>query len=220
MFCDRVIAPVYLCCAACAKRISDVEAPICHYCGQSKAHCHCEKHRLAVDKVAAPFYYEAAVRDGILRLKQYDDPYAIDYFAERMRTVVQREYADEPIDGLTYVPMTPRALRTRGYNQGKLLAEALGKRLGLPVYDTLAKFYDTTPQKEADFHARSGNILGVFEVTDTAVNGKTLLLVDDVMTTGATLGECAKMLKLYGARRVLAVTVAVRRQKEKPDESL
>ncbi len=218
VFCDTVIAPVHICCAACAKQIAVIEPPLCPYCGQNKKQCGCEKHRLAFDKVAAPFCYESAVRHGILRLKRYDDPDAISYFAERMQMVTRREYGDEPIDGLVYVPMTPRALREREYNQGRLLAEALGKRLKLPVYTALAKVYDTPPQKELDLHARSGNVLGVFEVTDPAVRGKTLLLVDDVMTTGATLHECAKMLKIYGAKRVLAVTVAVRRHEKEPDE--
>ncbi|MBR5540425.1 MAG: ComF family protein [Clostridia bacterium] len=213
VFCDTVIAPVRVCCQACEAHLSVVAPPVCMYCGQAKRQCGCAKHRLAFDKIAAPFYYEAAVRDGILRLKRRDDPDAIRYFAERMREVVRREYGDEPIDGLTYVPMTARALREREYNQGKLLAEALGTQLMLPVYATLKKIYETPPQKELDLHARSGNVLGVFEVTDRTVRGKTLLLVDDVITTGATLHECAKMLKIYGAGRVLAVTVAVRRHK-------
>lgn len=219
VFCDRVVAPIYRSCVACARRISVVEPPLCAYCGQSKTQCRCDKHRRAFDRIAAPFYYESSVRDGILRLKRYDDPDAIDYFAERMCVVTQREYGSEPIDSLVYVPMTPRALREREYNQSQLLAEALGKRLDLPVYTALVKIYDTPPQKELDLHARGGNVLGVFDVTDTAVCGKTLLLVDDVMTTGATLHECAKMLKIYGAKRVLAVTIAVKKEpKKEPDE--
>lgn len=213
VFCDTVIPPVHVCCAACVKQISVIEPPLCPHCGQNKKQCGCEKHRLAFDKVAAPFYYESAVRDGILRLKRCDDPDAVDYFAERMQTVVLREYGNKPIDSLTYVPMTARGLRAREYNQGQLLARALGKRLGLPVRTTLVKLYETPPQKEKDLHDRSGNVLGVFEVIDQTVRGKTLLLVDDVMTTGATLHECAKMLKIYGAKQVLAVTVAVRRLK-------
>ena len=168
--------------------------------------------------MAAPFYYELAPRSGVLRLKHCDDPDAIDYFTNRMQAVVRREYGNEPIDGLTYVPMTRRACREREYNQGELLAKSLGKRLMLPVLVTLAKQYETPPQKSLGYHARSGNVLGVFDVIDPTVRGKTLLLVDDVMTTGATLNECAKMLKIYGAKRVFAVTVAVPRGKTKTDE--
>lgn len=217
-FCDTIILPWRQSCEACTRQLSFIRPPLCPYCGQHKPSCGCGKRRPIFDKVAAPFYYEAAARSGVLRLKRYDDPDAIAYFAECMRTVVRREYGNETIDGLTYVPMTRRAERQREYNQGHLLAEALAKQLALPVYTALAKIYETPPQKELDFHARSGNVLGVFDVVDPAVRGKTLLLVDDVMTTGATLSECAKMLKIHGAKRVLAVTVAVHKHKTKPDE--
>ncbi len=218
IFCDALILPWHESCEACARDLSVIRPPLCPYCGQHKKNCGCLKRRSPFDKVAAPFYYETAARGGILRLKRYDDPDAIAYFADCMRAVVCREYGGEPIDGLVYVPMTRRAQRRREYNQGKLLADALGKRLSLPVYTALAKIYETPPQKALDLHARSGNVLGVFDVLDPAVRGKTLLLVDDVMTTGATLSECAKMLKIYGAKRILAVTVAVHKHKKQPDE--
>lgn len=217
--CDRVIPTAYAICEDCGAHLSRIPPPLCPYCGQHKKGCGCPKRRFAFDKVAAPFYYETAARDGVLRLKRYDDPDAVDFFAEQMQTVVQREYGRERIDALTYVPMTKRALRAREYNQSEVLAEALGKRLGLPVRATLTKLYETPPQKELDLHARSGNVLGVFDVTDPTVRGKTVLLVDDVMTTGATLHECAKMLKIAGARRVLAATVAVRKFEKRPDET-
>jgi len=217
-FCDMVILPWRESCEACARCLSFIRPPLCPYCGHYKKHCDCGNRRSAFDKVAAPFYYEAAARSGVLRLKRYDDPDAIALFAEYMYTVVRREYGNERIDGLTYVPMTRRAERQREYNQGRLLAEALGERLSLPVYAALAKIYETPPQKALDFHARSGNVLGVFDVIGPDVCGKTLLLVDDVMTTGATLSECAKMLKIYGAKRVFAVTVAVHKRKTKTDE--
>ncbi len=218
VFCGTLILPWHQSCETCARQLFFIRPPLCPYCGHHKKHCDCGKRRPTFDKVAAPFYYEASARSGVLRLKRRDDPDAIAYFAERMRAVVYREYDDEPIDGLVYVPMTRRAERRREYNQGKLLAEALGKRLSLPVYTALAKIYETPPQKALDFHARSGNVLGVFDVIDKAVRGKTLLLVDDVMTTGATLGECAKMLKIYGAKRVLAVTIAIHKRKKETDE--
>lgn len=218
IFCDTVIPPWHQSCEPCARQLSFIRPPLCPYCGHYKKHCDCGNRRSAFDKVAAPFYYEAAARSGVLRLKRHDDPDAIACFADHMHTVVCREYGDESIDGLVYVPMTRPAERQREYNQGRLLAEALGERLSLPVYAALAKIYETPPQKALDFHARSGNVLGVFDVIDPAVRGKTLLLVDDVMTTGATLSECAKMLKIYGAKRVLAVTIAVHKRKKETDE--
>ena len=217
VFCGTLIEPIRVFCKRCESTLPFIKPPVCTYCGQNKKQCGCPKHRFAFDKVAAPFYYEAAAQDGILRLKHYDDPDAIRYFAEQLKTVVLREYGSESIEVITFVPMTKRALCAREYNQSQLLAEELGKRLWLPVQALLTKLYETRPQKELDLEARTGNLLGVFDVTDPTVRGKAVLLVDDVMTTGATLHECAKMLKIFGAKHVLAVTVAVRKFEKKTE---
>lgn len=219
-FCGCVVAPYDTICEACQREISVITPPICRRCGHHKADCLCRGKRQHFDGVTAPFYYADAVRAGILRLKRRDDSLAIDTFAVYMARAVQREYEDETIDGICFVPMTKRRLQEREYNQGELLAKALGKQLQLPVMPVLAKLYDTAMQKKMAFRIRrSGNVLGVFDVMDESVRDKTVLLVDDVLTTGATLNECAKMLKLYGAKRVLVVTLAIRKQKPKTDEN-
>ncbi len=218
--CGALIPPLHTLCLSCAASLSVIKPPICPLCAHEKADCCCRNRRHAFDKIAAPFYYEEAAKGGVVRLKRIDDPKAIDYFAETMCTVVNREYGEEHIDRVVYVPMTNRNLQERGFNQSERLAAALAKRLNLPMSDVLAKLYETPPQKQLGLRARSGNVLGVFDVTDPSVHGQTVLLVDDVVTTGATLHECAKMLKIYGAKRVLAITVAVRKQKEKKDETV
>ncbi len=220
VFCGEVIEPLSLACRRCRETLSVIKPPICGSCGAHRKACHCGKRRLHIDRVAAPFYYEGAARDGVLRLKYEDDPDAIAYLARQVCAVIRREYDVTAIDGVVYVPMTARARRAREYNQSELLAQAVARRLALPVYDALVKLYETPPQKTLDLHARSGNVLGVFDVTDQTVRGKTLLLLDDVMTTGATLHECAKMLKIYGAKSVPAAVIAVPKPTEKTDEIL
>ncbi len=218
VFCGKVILPEQVMCAGCRLFLPIIRPPICPFCGQRKIDCHCQKHRRHFDAQVAPFYHKGVARAGILRLKQFHDAHAISYFTQQMAAVVYREYTIEDIDGIVFVPMTKRELFVRGYNQGKLLAEALGKRLGLTVYDVLKKVYETQPQKELTSIRRSGNMLGAFDVTVPSVKGKTFLLVDDVMTTGSTADECAKMLKIYGAKRVVCVTLATRRLKEEEEE--
>ncbi len=219
VFCGDVIPPLQVCCDTCRDTLLIVAPPICPYCGRAKGDCICRKRRYAYDKVAAPFYYQDAGKAGVLRLKRHDDPQAIDYFADQMAAVVRREYQHVTIDGITYVPMTKRDKRKREYNQGQLLAQALSKRLNVPMLSVLEKLYETTAQKATEPCYRSGNVLGVFDVTDQeAVRDKTILLVDDLFTTGATLHECAKMLKIYGAKEVPVVTLCVGKPK-KPDES-
>ena len=107
--------------------------------------------------------------------------------------------------------MTERSIGKRGYNQSRLLAEELARRLELPLIEALSKRYETPPQKALDLRARSGNVLGVFDVIEPRVKGQTLLLVDDLVTTGATVNECAKMLKIYGARQVMAVALTIKK---------
>ena len=219
VLCGTVVLPGTVCCEECRRTLSLVYPPICRWCGQNETDCCCQKRHRYFDGQAAPFYHEGAAKKGVLRLKKWDSPEAVSFFAEQMAAVVHREYDEEEIDGIVFVPMTKHELAERGYNQGQLLAEALGKQLNLPVCDLLVKLYETNSQKNLKGIERSGNILGVFDVNVPSVAGKTFLLVDDVMTTGATAGECAKMLKNYGAERVLCVTAAVRRLKKEPTET-
>ena len=208
IFCNCVIPPLELCCDTCRDHVSLIHAPICIHCGCHVEDCTCGKHRRHYEAVLAPFYYKEAVRQGVLRLKRWDDPRAIRFFAAQMAAVIRRELLEERIDVITYVPMSKQALRRRGYNQSRLLAEELSKQLQLPARELLIKVFETTPQKQLKSVERTGNVLGVFDA-DVLAQGRTVLLVDDLMTTGATLNECSKMLKLAGATAVIAVTAAV-----------
>ena len=108
------------------------------------------------------------------------------------------------------VPLHPRRLRTRGYNQAALLSKFLGSRAGIPVaYELLTRARETRPQTRLSREQRLANVRGAFLVADAeAVSGRRILLVDDVFTTGTTLDECALALKRAGAARIAALTVA------------
>ncbi len=148
-----------------------------------------------------------------------DDPRAIQFFAEQMAAVYHREYGTEQPAVVAAIPMTRRARFERGYNQSELLARAVAQRIGVPYEDVLAKVYETPSQKSVHGWQRAGNVLGAFDVTRAdGLRGKTVLLVDDVCTTGATADECAKMLKLYGVKRVLLLAATIRRTQYKPKQ--
>jgi ComF family protein len=144
---------------------------------------------------------------GIYTLKSPGYRVTVDGFADEMVEMVRREYGGIAFDCVTAVPMHKRECRERGFNQAQRLAQAVALRLRLPYETLLTKITVTAPQKTLTAVERSGNLLGVFDVCGD-VSGKTILLVDDVITTGATLNECAKMLKLFGAHEVYAVTAA------------
>ncbi len=107
------------------------------------------------------------------------------------------------------LPLDPERRRARGYNQSELLAREVARRLGLPlVPQACRRVRPTAPQAGLTRAQRRANVQGAFAADPRLVRNRTVLLVDDVMTTGATLNACARTLRQAGAARVLAVTVA------------
>lgn len=108
------------------------------------------------------------------------------------------------------VPLHPKRLREREFNQSAIIALVMGLRLGIPVLlDILIRQRHTRPQVELDIKERRNNVLGAFSVQDAEViKDKDVILVDDVYTTGSTVNECAKALKKNGAQKICVITIA------------
>lgn len=210
-YCGEVIPHPDRLCAACAAELPVIEPPTCEHCGFAAGECRCDRRARSYDRCVAPFYYERMVRTGILRMKERERPYIVEELGLRMIRAFLQSGEALP-DGVVYIPMTRREERRRDFNQSRLLALQVADGLGLPVWSALKKVQETCPQKSLPAQERSGNVLGVFD-PDTAVSveDKRVLLIDDLVTTGSTAGECAKILKLYGARRVVLLTAAVNR---------
>jgi competence protein ComFC len=115
-----------------------------------------------------------------------------------------------PGEALVAVPLHPRRLKDRGYNQSSLLARELGKRIDLPVIeDCLIRIKQAQPQVRAvDVEERRRNVAGAFVCRDEEVSSKPIILIDDVCTSGATLESCAAALKGGGATFVWGLTLA------------
>jgi len=111
-------------------------------------------------------------------------------------------------DGIIPVPLSKSALRERGFNQSLLMAKVISKKLKTPLYmDMLLKRKDTLPQVGLSAKERMKNLKGAFK-TSGKINKLRLLLLDDVMTTGATARECSKTLMSAGAKEVIVITLA------------
>ncbi len=123
---------------------------------------------------------------------------------------VRAHFADLSFDGVTYVPLHPKKGRERSYNQSRLLAVSVARKLGLRVeHRCLRRVRLTSTQTRLSAEERKANVRGAFQaVTPEWIEGRRLLLVDDVMTTGATVNECARVLMQAGAYSVHVVTVA------------
>lgn len=210
-FCNTVVRIGEGVCAACRADLPRQPEPICPDCGQSKKRCSGKCRAGYADGMTAPYIYRDAVRDAVLRFKKNGTSLAAQTFAADMAASVTRQWPELPFDAVVFVPMTRREYRRREYNQSQWLAHKVGHCLHLPVWDTLRKTVETKPQKTLSAQQRAGNLRGTMEVAPefrTRLAGKRLLLVDDLATTGSTIGECALMLKLYGAEAVYAVTLA------------
>jgi len=162
-----------------------------------------------VSLCVSPLRYQELVRQSVHRYKFQGRRVYADTFGLLMAQCV-RDHFDAPFDLVGWAPLSRRRLRERGYDQARLLAEAVSRRLSLPLEYLLDKERDTPAQSGLEGAAqRRANVLGAYSVSRrAAVSGKRILLCDDVATTGATLSECARVLCTAGAAEVCAVTLA------------
>ncbi|NLX92781.1 MAG: ComF family protein [Clostridiales bacterium] len=212
--CGKVIPPTADMCKDCEATVPRVLPPVCILCGRSKEECFCKNFRFYYSGLVAPFYYEDAVRRCIHQFKFYGKTQNARMLGKAMADTVRREFAGITFDFVTGVPLTSKSLKSRGFNQSKLLAVEVGKRLAIkPAHDLLVKIYDTPAQHTMNSSMRRGNLAGVFDVVNPrAIKDKTILICDDVATTSSTINECSKMLLLSGAKEVYCVTAAVTRK--------
>lgn len=161
--------------------------------------------------VIAPLLYRDSVRQALHRYKFRGVSGNAQVFGELMAAAARSANAEA--DAVTWVPCSFARRWTRGYDQAKKLAQSLGRRLALPVEGILRKTRHTRSQtKMPDSAARRANVQGAFNVRPkVSVEGKRILLVDDIHTTGATLDECKKILLNAGAESVVCCVVASRR---------
>lgn len=213
--CGAVIGWQQHICTRCYDKVPYVLPPICPSCGRSKSDCICRGHKCLYERCISPIYYVDESKFAIHQLKTHGYRQVVDALAMEMAEVIRREYGGIVFDAIVPVPLHSTDLSVRGFNQAELLARAVEKQIHSPVCSVLKKLYATKPQKTLSLQQRSGNLLGAFDVIEgAAVDGMTVMLIDDVVTTGSTLDECAKMLKLYGAKEVYAVTAAAARLKQ------
>lgn len=191
-------------CAICGRKVGKPE--ICIEC---KA-----KPPLFESALSALIYEGTAVK--LIHKFKNGDAYLKDYFADLIVT----KLTDFPqIDYIAFVPMTKKAEFKRGYNQSKLLAESISKRINVPVCDVVEKIKNTTAQKSLSGKDRAKNLEGSFKPkSKDAVLDKNVLLVDDILTTGATADAICKSLFRAGAMKVFLATIASVEYKPKPKD--
>ncbi len=201
-------------CVVCRKLLKSGEIDLCRECRADAPEYAGKKINIRfLDSFAAVWYYEGNVRRSLLRFKFYNArSYGVSY-GRILAMRLQREYPDG-FDMLTWVPVSRLRKLRRGYDQVELLAKAVGRELGLSPVPTLKKIRNNRPQSRLkDPAARRANVLGAYRMLDGAdVKGKRVVLLDDILTTGATAGECARVLLSAGAKEVHCAAVAAARK--------
>lgn len=189
-------------CAACEAGLPHLAGPLCPVCALPAADgsvCGaCLGSPPHFDATLSPFSYVFPVEHIVQGLKyRHRLPLAgwlADAFARRIGTA--------RVDCILPLPLSAQRMKERGFNQAQEIARPLARRLGIPLLpDACARVLDTAPQASLPWKARQANIRNAFECR-LDLTGKTIAVVDDVMTTGATLNEFARTLKLHGAARV------------------
>ncbi|HZJ78096.1 MAG TPA: phosphoribosyltransferase family protein [Clostridia bacterium] len=217
VFCTKVQPPLRLECSDCKIKVKTIEEPICTYCGCEKEDCCCKKSRKFYNGIVSPYYYEDKVRHAMSDFKFGENTVAARLLGEKMADKAKEIYSKIDFDIITFVPMTDKKQRKRGYNQSELLAKEISEHLNIAVENNvLIKIYENDLQHGLNAYLRSGNIIGVYDVTDRdLVKDKTILLCDDIKTTGETLNECAKMLIINGAAQVWCLVGALTGKRKK-----
>ena len=184
-------------CIRCGEAVADSSIDLCLRCGTSVR---------AVDRFHALGPYDSAWGE-LARALKFDRERAIGRFlSARMARWLRAHGVAESFDLITFVPMSPRDRRARGFNQAQLLARGIGHRLRRPVARTLDKVRRTPPQGSLAAALRRSNLRDAFR--PVRYGNERLLLVDDIGTTASTVEECARALKRAGYRSVDVLAVA------------
>lgn len=210
-------------CDRCASEIFYNKSPHCPHCGVNLRDCHCHGKPRPYDRIVAPYYYEGAVREAILRMKFGEEEEVARFLAKALKQEIEARYFGEEFDILTVVPMSRTRYVSRGFNQARSIAEFLMKDPPAPLQHTVVDY--GLLKKSSKEGGGMQHLLGAAgrkqNIRDSVsvgrhreLQGKHVLLLDDIVTTGATTGECAAILRLSGAARVSVAAAAVTRYRE------
>jgi len=206
-------------CPDCKKTVKFNDGTTCPVCGRKTV-----RPEICIECKAKPPEYKKAVsalvyvNGGLRLLSKFKNGFAYlkEYFADLLAVSVK----DLPeADCMVYVPMTEKSQKIRGYNQTKLLAHALSKRISVPVIDgAVIKIKKNKAQKGLTRTERAENVKGCFEVKNReAIKDKNVLVLDDILTTGATADEVCRLIKSAGAKTVYFASIASVEYKIIPD---
>ena len=217
LMCGRILSGENGLCEECFSKINFIGRAVCYKCGHPQVSGKTvQSCPICMNDAKNPFrmqrsrvYYDENSRPLLLNFKFHDRTENAGVLAQWLYTA-GHDIWEKGVDVLIPVPLHRARLRSRKYNQSALLCKELSKLIGIPVdYTSLVRCINTKPQVECNGNARKHNVKDAFQVKNPEkIQGKRVVLIDDIMTTGSTLKECAKVLLKSGALSVDALTVA------------
>ena len=214
--CDRLLGMgMQRMCPACRRRVHYLSGSLCCRCGKKLSDCEaeycgdCRRGQHVFTAGRALYEYED-IAPALYRFKYGGCREYADFFGRELAGQLGAYIRSLVPDGLVPIPMYPAKERRRGYNQAGLLARALGRELELPVYPKLvSRNRNTRPLKNLNCEERVNNLKKAFNLAQNGVKLKTIILVDDIYTTGSTMDQVSAVLLAGGCERVYFVTLAV-----------
>lgn len=208
LFCDEVLYYNQVVCDKCNNILEKLDYSKCSCCGNVDCSCN---GKFFFSYVISPFVYEDIVKDAIIDMKFNGIGYNAKGFSEFILDCIYNFKFKSEIDILVEVPMYYKNRRFRGYNQSELLAKYLSKEMNLKYYKKIiTKIRQTKEQNKLNYNQRKVNLLDCYRIFDNSkIKGKTVLLIDDVFTTGSTTNECSKVLLENGAKKVFVATCCI-----------
>lgn len=211
--CDDIPGQGGRICPECMGKLKLLTPPWCMRCGkrteEGEEYCRdCREKGHLFERGRALYEYESAA-ESIYRFKYGGRREYAEFFGEQIAAYLGDFIASVGPEAFVPVPLHRRRRARRGYNQARLLAEAVGRRTGIPVYgDLLVRVRDTVPQKKLNPSERQNNLKRAFNMRRNDVKLNRILVFDDIYTTGATIDEAARVLKEAGAERIYFITLA------------
>ena len=205
-------------CASCAERLPfRTQGRTCDYCGcymddlaESNCCTRCKVTQPQYDKLISAFDYRGTAKKMVINYKKHGETYLYKYIARYLTDYMNATNINA--DYFTYVPSTKKTVRFRGFDHLSKVSAELSEKLKTPLIFPLIRVKEAVPQKTGALTDRFENVKGAFDLNpifDKAIlENKTILLLDDVATTGATVNECARVLKDNGAFEVFVLTFA------------
>ena len=198
-------------CDECKSKLIPITSTKCDHCGRLTAYptlyCEsCSGKNENFDCARSIYAYNESIAKIIHNFKYSSKTYLKEVFSEELSQVYLNNFWIS--DYLTYIPMTKERLRERGYNQSKLMADRLSEILKIPSMELVEKVCETNRQATLTASERKDNLKGSFKAKKIDLTGKTITVIDDVLTTGVTMNLVAEQLKKMGASKVYVLTIA------------